>query len=99
MMARVTSENICEKEVINSCDGRRLGYVNDIQFDVCDGRITAIVVPVKGGFFGCGGESIVIPWDKIQKIGEDVILVDASGCCPLPRPGKKGTPPPCPPCQ
>lgn len=88
-MGSVSGENIREKEVINACDGRRLGYVADIEFDVCDGRITAIVVPLKGGFLGCGGENIVIPWDKIQKIGVDIILVDAEGCCPPPKP-KKG---------
>ena len=88
-MGSVSGENIREKEVINACDGRRLGYVADIEFDVCDGRITAIVVPLRGGFFGCG-EEIVIPWQKIQKIGEDVILVDAENCCPPPKPPRRG---------
>ncbi len=88
-MSHVSGENIREKEVINSCDGRRLGYVSDIEFDICDGRITAIVLPSKGGFLGCGGENIVIPWEKIQKIGEDIILVDAEGCCPPPKPPRK----------
>ena len=86
-MGQCSSENFREKEVINACDGRRLGYVTDIEFDVCDGRITAIVVPVKCGFLGLKSEDIVIPWEKIRKIGKDVILVDAEGCCP---------PPPCP---
>lgn len=90
-MECVKGESFRDKEVINSCDGRRLGCVSDIEFDVCDGRITAIVVPLKGGFFGCG-EEIVIPWQKIQKIGEDVILVDAEGCCPPPKPPRRGRP-------
>lgn len=89
-MERINGESFRDKEVINSCDGRRLGYVTDIEFDVCDGRITAIVVPSKGGLFGCGGEEIVIPWQKIQKIGEDIILVDAQGCCPPPKPPRRG---------
>jgi YlmC/YmxH family sporulation protein len=83
-MGCCSGESFREKEVINACDGRRLGFVTDIEFDVCDGRVTAIVIPVKVGFFGC--ENIVVPWDKIQKIGEDVILVDAEGCCPPPKP-------------
>lgn len=87
-MSSVSGENIREKEVVNACDGRRLGFIADIEFDVCDGRITAIVVPVKGGFLGCGGESLVIPWEKIQKIGVDIILVDAEDCCPPPKPKK-----------
>ena len=89
-MGNVNGENFRDKEVINSCDGRRLGYVTDIEFDVCDGRVTAIIVPTKGGFLGCGCEEIVIPWEKIQKIGEAIILVDAEGCCPPPKPRRKG---------
>ncbi len=85
-MGHCSGENFRDKEVINSCDGRRLGYVSDIEFDVCDGRITAIIVPEKSGFCGFGSSDYVIPWEKIQKIGEDVILVDAEGCCPPPKP-------------
>ena len=52
-----------------------LGYVAEIEFDICDGRITAIVVRDDCGLFGKKGDDILVPWDKIQKIGEDVILV------------------------
>ena len=76
-MASCSSEDFRDKEVISVCDGRRLGFVCEIEFDVCDGRITAIVVKGEGGFLGVGkGGDLVIPWDKIQKIGEDIILVD-----------------------
>lgn len=83
-MGCCSGETFRDKEVINSCDGRRLGFVTDIEFDVCDGRVTAIIIPVRQGFFGC--ENICVPWEKIQKIGEDIILVDAEGCCPPPKP-------------
>ena len=85
-MGCCSGETFRDKEVINSCDGRRLGFVTDIEFDVCDGRITAIVIPVKTGLLGC--ENVVVPWEKIQKIGEDIILVDAEGCCPPPKPAR-----------
>ncbi len=76
-MASCNSEDFRDKEVICVADGRRLGYVCEIEFDVCDGRITAIVVGAEGGFLGVKkGEEIVVPWEKIQKIGEDIILVD-----------------------
>ncbi len=76
-MASCNSEDFRDKEVICVSDGRRLGYVFEIEFDVCDGRITAIVVCAEGGLLGIKkGESLVIPWDKIQKIGEDIILID-----------------------
>ncbi|MDE5781831.1 MAG: PRC-barrel domain-containing protein, partial [Lachnospiraceae bacterium] len=34
-----------QKEVINECDCKRLGYVNDILFNECTGCIEAIIVP------------------------------------------------------
>lgn len=67
------------KEVINIMDGKRLGTITDIEIDIETGRLTAIVVPGAGkflGFFGRNGD-VVIPWDKINKIGADVILVEA----------------------
>jgi YlmC/YmxH family sporulation protein len=69
------------KEVINVLDGKRLGAIMDIEIDVDNGKLTAIVVPGAGRFLGMFGRSddIVIPWDKINKIGLDVILVEAAG--------------------
>lgn len=73
-MPSCNSEDFRDKQVVSVADGRVLGNVAEIEFDVCDGRITAIVVCGEGGLFSRGGE-LVIPWDKIEKIGEDVILV------------------------
>lgn len=66
------------KEVINIVDGKRLGAITDIEIDVESGKLTAIVVPGNGKFLGMFGrsEDIVIPWDRINKIGFDVILVE-----------------------
>ena len=75
-MATCNSEDFRDKEVICVVDGRRLGFVAEIEFDVCDGRITAIIVRGECGLLGNRkGNDILIPWDKIQKIGEDIILV------------------------
>lgn len=64
------------REVINLCDGARLGEVCDLVFDVACGRITALVVPGKGGLAGLfSREDCVIPWDCIETLGEDYILV------------------------
>ncbi len=66
------------KEVVNILDGKRLGPISDIEIDVENGRLTAIVVPGTGKFLGLFGrnEDVIIPWDKINKIGFDVILVE-----------------------
>ena len=75
-----STADLCEKEVINLCDGERLGFVTEFEVDICDARVTALVIPAQIGLFGCPrGEPIVIPWGKIECIGEDTILVKLSG--------------------
>lgn len=66
------------KEVISVIDGKRMGHITDIEIDVETGRLTAIVVPGMGRFLGLFGrnEDVVIPWERINKIGMDVILVE-----------------------
>ncbi len=86
------------KDVILTKDGRKLGYVTDFEIDPTCGKIAALLVSsVSGGFCFRGGKSEYrIPWDKIECIGEDAILVCpgewSSGCqtcgeCP---PKKRG---------
>ncbi|OPZ90992.1 MAG: PRC-barrel domain protein [Firmicutes bacterium ADurb.Bin419] len=67
-----------QKEVINISDGRRLGFVCDVEINLETGRLDAIVIPGEGRFFGLFGKDgdYVIPWSKIKKIGEDIILVE-----------------------
>lgn len=53
------------------------GYVQDVEADFETGKITAIVVPGSSKIFSIGSKNdITIPWDKISKIGDDIILVD-----------------------
>ena len=69
------------KDVVNTLDGKRLGKVMDLEFDPCSGCVEALVVPgefkVSHALRGekCG---VVIPWQRICKIGENVILVQLS---------------------
>lgn len=67
-----------QKEVINTGDGSRLGYISDIEIDLTNGKILQLIVPGPGRVLGLFGKEMEyqIPWDKIKKIGEDIILVD-----------------------
>lgn len=66
-----------QKEVINLLDGKRLGYVQDVEADFENGKITAIIVPGTSKMFTIGNKNdIIIPWDKIVRIGDDIILVE-----------------------
>lgn len=69
------------KEVINVCDGRRLGYVSDVFVEIATGRVTAIIVPGPCKFLGLfwREDDYIIPWECIRRIGSDIILVDVSG--------------------
>lgn len=74
------------REVINVVDGRRLGPIKDIELDLERGCISALILPGFGGgrWLGLFGreEELVVPWEKVIKIGMDVILVDLSPATP-----------------
>ena len=67
------------KEVINVCNGCRLGFVNDVEVDTVSGLVKAIVIPGPFRFFGLFGreDDFVIPWQCITRIGDDIILIEA----------------------
>ena len=66
------------KEVISTIIGKRMGYVQDVCADLETGTITSIIVPGENKFVSMfsNKNDIVIPWEKIHCIGEDIILVD-----------------------
>lgn len=73
------------KEVICVSDGRRLGFISDVQVEVSDGVVCALIVPGPCRFFGLFGPKgdYVIPWKSIRRIGPDIVLVDIrpEECC------------------
>ena len=66
------------KEVINISDGKRLGFVQDVCADLESGTITSIIVPGNNKILNMfsSGNDIVIQWQQIKCIGDDVILVE-----------------------
>ena len=66
------------KEVINITNGERMGYIYDIMFSVDTGCITAIILPGESKMFGIFGnsEDVIIPWDRVKKVSNDMILVE-----------------------
>ena len=69
-----------QKEVINTNDGTRFGFVSDLEIDTKQGTVCAIIVPGPGRVLGVFGrdQEYCIPWERITKIGDDIILVDCS---------------------
>ncbi|WP_094547552.1 YlmC/YmxH family sporulation protein [Petroclostridium xylanilyticum] len=74
----VRASDFRQKEVINIADGKRLGFVYDVEIDMNKGVIESIIVPGPGKFLGLFGRDTdyVIPWNSIKKVGDDIILVD-----------------------
>ena len=80
----MTLSELRTKEVIDVSDGKRLGRVMDIEFCAADSCVTALVVPADTSFLqSLRGEKcgLVIPWQNIRRIGDDVILVSAVEEC------------------
>jgi YlmC/YmxH family sporulation protein len=76
MIARITDMH--NKEVINICDGTRLGYVDDLEVDTCTAQITALVICGRSRLFGILGRDpdVVIQWKDIEVVGDETILVN-----------------------
>lgn len=66
------------KEVISVTDGTRFGYVGDLEVELENGRVRALVIPGRPRFFGLLGREadLVFPWDSVRRFGEDIILVE-----------------------
>ncbi|MCR5652798.1 MAG: YlmC/YmxH family sporulation protein [Ruminococcus sp.] len=69
------------KEVINSRNGCRIGYVDDLEVNTRDARVCALIIYGRLKLFGLLGrkDDCVISWDRIELIGEDTILVSSEG--------------------
>lgn len=69
---------LSRKDIINIKDGAKLGALRDVHVDLADGKVQAIVLEGPKKYFrllSVGGD-IVIPWEKIKKIGVDAVLVE-----------------------
>ena len=75
-MARMTLSQLRDKDVINLCNASRLGYINEIEFDSCSGQICSLILCRNGGLLGFGkDDSLMLPWSRIECIGDDAVLV------------------------
>lgn len=70
-------------DVVNIKDGRRLGPIKDLDLDLEKGTVKGLVVtgPTRsswGLFSGGKFDDLLISWERVKKIGVDVILVDVA---------------------
>ena len=64
------------KEIVELSRGVRLGPLRDADLvvDPVSGRIQALVLPTRRGWWRRA--ELVIPWERVVKVGEDVIVVN-----------------------
>lgn len=74
----VRMADLRDRDVVNVNDGRRIGIINDIDINFEKGTIKALIIPGSGGIMGVIGKKkdMIIPWQKVVKVGVDTILVD-----------------------
>ncbi|MDK2563074.1 YlmC/YmxH family sporulation protein [Romboutsia sedimentorum] len=75
-MIRVS--DIMEKEIINVKNGKRMGFITDIDMDINEGKIMSFTITGDGGrgLFSRNGEGQVVFFSDILKIGCDTIIVN-----------------------
>lgn len=75
----ISTDKLKDKEVINIADGKSIGFVYDIEVDLEKGVIDGIVIPGARGIFNIFSKAdadIIIKWERVKTVGDDVILVD-----------------------
>ena len=69
-----------DRQVVNILDGNVLGFVSDIELDTTNGKLSSLVIygkPRALGFLG-REDDIIIPWEDIDVIGSETVLVKCS---------------------
>lgn len=70
----ITFTDLKQREVINVFDGKKLGRITDLVFDIETGKVEGIIVPGEKKIFR-KTDDIFIPLEKLKRIGDDLILI------------------------
>ena len=65
-------------EIIDISNGAKLGFVKDFKIDINEQKVTGITIPAPMRSWFTKEMDIEIPWEKVVKMGVDVLLVDGS---------------------
>ncbi len=78
MEQKLTFSDLRSREVINVVTGERLGCVSDLELEIPSGRVLGLIVPGCAKLFGLfrTDDGLCIPFCRVKKFGEDVILVE-----------------------
>ena len=82
----MTFRELCAKEVVQLSNGACLGKADDLELDPQTAQIQSLQLLGRPRFFGLLGRdaTLTIPWEEIDKIGVDAVLIRTE--LPLPEP-------------
>ena len=68
---------LCAKEIVQLSNGACLGRADDLELDPATAQVKSLLLLGQPHLFGLLGrdESLTIPWQEIETIGTDAILV------------------------
>ena len=85
----MTIRELCEKEVVQLEQGVCLGRADDLAFDPATARLQSLILLGRPRLFGLlDRENLTIPWQEIETIGTDAVLVHTQ--LPSAAPSKPG---------
>ena len=66
------------KNLVNVSNGKNIGNIIDVNIDYQSGNIKSFIIESKGSIltFLNKDNDMEVKWNDIQKLGEDVILVN-----------------------
>lgn len=66
------------KNLVNTTDGKNIGNIVDVNIDYKSGNINSFIIESKTNMFKFLNKDrdMEVRWEEIEKIGEDVILVN-----------------------
>lgn len=65
------------KDIVNDSAGAKIGKITDLEIDVVTGKIMNVYIQGGSKIYNLFNKnSVLVPWNKIIKIGSDVIIVD-----------------------
>lgn len=74
--------NLRSMELIDISSGTKIGFMKDLIVDCSEYKIVSIVITgQKASWFG-KNDDIEIPWERVKKIGYDIILIDGTDIVP-----------------
>lgn len=66
------------KDIVNLSNGKKIGKIIDVEINIIDGSLVNLIIEKNKYFrsFFSGETDVLVKFEQIKKLGEDVILID-----------------------